>query len=405
MAGKKTTSDGIRVKSLQAAGSLVHHLAAVEDPRGRQGRLHDFSDILAILVLGTICGCDDAEALEDWATHEEPWLRTILQLRSGIPSQDTYLRAMASMKPEPFREAFLSWSKDLFLSFGFQGQLAVDGKTVRGSRKTTGDKSVVHMVSALCCESGLVCGQVRTGDKKNELSTLPELLSLLQLDGALVSMDAAGCHVEIAKQIVTSGGDYLFGLKGNQPTLQEEVRAAFEEARDLRRRAVEETAPPRMETHESVDGGHGRVETRRMSVCHDFQAWVPSGERFAGLQTLLMVESRTEGKSNDEVREETRYYISSRRLTAAEALHAVRNHWHVENRLHWVLDVTFSEDHCRTRTAYAAENLTVVRHFAMNILRNYTGDRYSLRRRRRLCSYRPDYRLQVLSAAVLPCLE
>jgi predicted transposase YbfD/YdcC len=402
MARKKTPSEENAEKSMQAAGLLVTRLAAVEDPRGRQGRLHVFSDILAILVLGTICGCDDAEELEDWGNHEEAWLKKILRLPAGIPSQDTYLRALASMKPEAFREVFHEWTQELWKSFGLQGQLAVDGKTVRGSRQTTGNKSVVHMVSALCCESGLVCGQVRTGDKTNEVGTFPELLSMLQLDGALVSMDAAGCQVEIAKQIVNSGGDYLFGLKGNQPTLQSEVREAFAEAQDPRRRAVEETAPPRIQTYESVDGGHGRVETRRMSVCHDFQAWVPSGERFAGLQTLLMVESRSESKTGGEVQEETRYYISSRRMTAEEALHAVRNHWHVENRLHWVLDVIFSEDHCRTRTAYAAENLTVVRHFAMNILRNYTGDGYSLRRRRRLCNYRMDYRLQVLAAAVLP---
>jgi predicted transposase YbfD/YdcC len=402
MASKKQESvDELVSKSLWAAGTLVDHLGAVEDPRGRQGRLHVFTDILAILVLGTVCGCDDAEELEDWASKEKDWLSTFLQLPHGIPSQDTYLRALSSMNPDQFRMVFHGWVKELFQALGIPGQVAVDGKTIRGSRRKTTDKSVVHMVSALCCESGLVCGQIRTGEKTNEIGVFPELLSLLDLKGTLVSMDAMGCQVEVAEQIVASGGDYLFGLKGNQPTLLDETRCAFEEALDVRRRAIEETAPPQLETNEHVDGGHGRVETRRVSVCHDFRDWVPSGERFIGLNTLIQVESRVEKKNGNQILEETRYYVSSRKMTAVAAQEAVRNHWHVENRLHWVLDMTFSEDHCRTRTEHAAENLSVIRHFAINVLRNYQGDRHSLRRRRRLCNYKRDYRYLVLSAAAM----
>ena len=190
----------------------------------------------------------------------------------------------------------------MFQVLGIPGQVAVDGKTIRGSRRKTTDKSVVHMVSALCCES-LVCGQIRTGEKTNEI-----------------------------------------GVFGNQ---------------------------------------------------------VPSGERFTGLNTLIQVESRVEKKNGNQILEETRYYVSSRKMTAVAVQEAVRNHWHVENRLHWVLDMTFSEDHCRTRTEHAAENLSVIRHFAINVLRNYQGDRHSFRRRRRLRNYKRDYWYLVLSAAAM----
>jgi predicted transposase YbfD/YdcC len=399
MAREREGEQDYQLLANKAAISLVEQMALVQDPRGRQGVLHLFSDILAILVLATVCGCDDAEAIEEWALKEEPWLRTFLRLPNGIPAQDSYLRALAAMNPEEFRAAFRSWAQQLFKLLGIKGQIALDGKTVRGARRTKQDKSAVHMVSALACEGGIVLGQIRTQEKSNEITAMPELLRLLSLEGALVSSDAMGCQVDIAETIVDGDGDYLFGLKGNQPTLQAEAAALFHEADDPRRRAVDEAPRPAAEQDEQIDSGHGRIETRRATVCHEFEGWVPSAERFPSLKTLIRVQARVEEKATGKVTEEQRYYISSREMTAAMANEAVRAHWAVENGLHWRLDVTFGEDGCRIRTGHAAENMTVVRHFALSLLRAYTKDRLSVRRRRRRCDYRMDYRLKVLAAA------
>jgi len=254
-------------------------------------------------------------------------------------------------------------------------------------------------VHALLCETGIVLGQVATEEKSNEIVAIPALLRLLDLRGALVSIDAAGTQVKIARQIVKGGGDYLLAVKGNQPNLHTEVQEAFEEALDDRRRTADEVAPPRVETDTQVDGGHGRIETRTACVLTDFEPWVPSSERWEGLERLVAVTATREDTTTGEESTETRYYITSRALTAAKANEGVRSHWLVENRLHWCLDMTFGQDASRIRAGHAAENFAVVRHFALNVIRNYQGDRYSVPRRRRLCDFHPDYRDKLLRAA------
>ncbi|MBU1534518.1 ISAs1 family transposase [Myxococcota bacterium] len=402
MAPKKKMLDIGNYEDLatHTASSLVSHLVIVDDPRGNQGKMHVFNDILAIIILGTICGCDDAERLQDWAQKEQEWLSRFLFLPHGIPSQDTYLRALAAIDPAAFSAAFIGWAQELYSMMGLKGQIAVDGKTARGAQQSDQTKNSVHMVSALACEAGLVLGQRRTGEKSNEIVAMPELLAQLNLKGELVSIDAMGCQTEIAEHIVSHGGDYLFGLKDNQPTLHEEAQAAFAEARCQRKRSIEESAPPKIETCESVDGGHGRIETRRATVCTGFEEWVPSASRFRELKALIEIQSERVDKSTGEVKRETRHYISSRPLTASEANDAVRNHWLIENRLHWCLDVTFNEDACRIRKGHAAENLVVIRHFAISILRQYAGDNYSITRRRRLCDYNRNYRLHLMSSVL-----
>jgi predicted transposase YbfD/YdcC len=384
--------------SRRALVSLLACLVVVSDPRGRKGRLHLFSDLLAILILGTVCGCDDADALEEWAIKEEPWLRTFLRLPNGIPSQDTYLRALASLDPAQFRAAFRAWAQEVFSLFGVTGQIALDGKEIRGAREHQVNHSL-RMVSAFSCESGLVLGQLRTQEKSNEITAMPELLRLLSIKGALISADAMGCQVEIAETIVSQENDYLFGLKGNQPTLNSEVAELFKEAQDERKRTVEEERPE-VKKDEQVDSGHGRIETRQATVSYDVKGWVPSAKRFPKLTTLIKIEATVEEKTGDKKTSEERYYISSARLTAKQANEAVRTHWFIENQLHWSLDVTFGEDECRIRTKNAAENVAVVRHFAMNLVKGYKGDRLSMRRRRRRCDYQPEYRMRVLAASV-----
>jgi predicted transposase YbfD/YdcC len=386
--------------SNQAATSLLSYLAVIEDPRGRQGSLHKFIDILAILVLGTVCGCDDAEKLEVWAQKEEEWLKTFLELRNGTPCQDTYLRALAAMDPQVFRTVFQKWSGDLFTMLGINGQVAVDGKTVRGARLPGQSKSPVHIVSALACEQGLVLGQLRTEEKSNEITAMPQLLNALHLEGALVSADAMGCQIDIAQTIIDKNGDYLFGLKGNQPTVNEEAILLFKEAADSRMRAIDELQRPVTERDEQVDGGHGRIESRTATVCHDFEEWAPSAMRFPKCTTLIQIQSSAEEATTGVTRNDMRYYISSRRLTAAEANFATREHWRIENTLHWCLDMTFKEDACRIRTGNAAENLNLIRHFAFSILKAYKKDKLTVSKRRLHCDYKLDYRMKVLANAV-----
>lgn len=390
-------SDGTRTDVLK---TLLRHLSVLDDPRARRGIRHPLLNVLSVAIFGTMCGCNDAEALEDWGEKEESWLAGFLDLSHGVPSQDVFLRVLASLDQVAFRGAFRAWVEEIFLALGMKGQLAVDGQTHRRSHDHSAAKKALHMVNALWCESELVVAQEPTEQKSNEINAIPELLKLLDLRGALVSMDAMGTQVKIAKQIKAQGGDYLMGLKGNQSTLHAQARAAFVEAADPRKRTMDEVMPPTITTHCEVDKGHGRLETRTASVLQDFDEWVPAARRWPGLSSLIAIEATREDLITGKTSTETRYYISSRNLAAVDANHAVRAHWKVENCLHHRLDVTFGQDACRTRRGNAAENLGVIRHFALNILRNYKDDRYSVPRRRRQCDYDPEYRRRVLRAAI-----
>ena len=380
--------------------ALIRSLAVVGDPRDPRGLRHPLVNVLTIAVLGCMCRCDDAEALEDWGRKELDWLSDFLDFPHGPPSQDVYLRVLAAIDPVSFRTAFHCWMKEVFALLGIEGQVAIDGQTHRRSGDAKAGNKPLHMVHALACEAGLVLGQVATEEKSNEIIAIPALLELLDLRGALVSIDAMGTQVKIASKIVDDGGDYLLALKGNQTSLHSQVEEAFEEALDDRVRTVDEVPPPSVTVDSQVDGGHGRVEVRKARVLEGFEPWVPAAQRWKGLRSLVAVTARREDTTTGKVSEETRYYISSRVLSAAQANERVRAHWLVENRLHWCLDMTFDQDACRIRTGNATENFAVVRHFALNIIRSYKGDRYSVPRRRRLCDFHRDYREGVLRAAV-----
>jgi predicted transposase YbfD/YdcC len=380
-------------QSSPALAELLTSLAVLEDPRKARGRLHTLSDVLAIVVFATLCSCDNAEEFEEWARKEESWLRTQLPLRNGIPSQDTYLRVLAALDPGIFRDVFLEWVTNVFAPFGLSGQLAMDGKTLRGSRSAATE--AVHMVSALLCDSGLVVAQTKTETKSNEIVAIPEVLRLLSLPGTLVSMDAMGCQREIAEQIVGQGGDYLLQVKGNQPTLRSDIQTLFRQTLVDTEHAPLDCGPaPSVLMHEHTDAGHGRIEIRKTVVCNELQSLSTAGA-WSNLRTVVMVEATRQNKSTHVISTEQHYYISSRVLDAEEAGRAVRAHWLIENQLHWVLDMTFNEDACRVRTEHAAQNLALIRHFVFNLLRRAT-DKHSMRRRRRLCDWNRDYRVKVL---------
>ena len=380
----------------EVISGLLRSLTVVTDPRKRRGKRHLLLDVMAIAVLGSVCGCDNAEALQDWGKKEQQWLSGFLELRHGTPSQDVFLRVLAAIDPEQFRSAFLVWAREVLGAVGVDGQIAVDGQTNRGSRDRASNRSPVHMVSALTCGEGLVLGQVKTDEKSNEITAIPELLRLLDLRGALVSIDAMGCQVSIAKLIRAQQGDYLMGLKGNQSTLRSETEAVFATALAPRSSNVDEAQPPAVAQATETDKGHGRLETRTAKVISDFHEWVPASNRWPDINSLIAIDSTREEILSGKTTTETRFYITSCQMTPEEALLGVRNHWLVENQLHWCLDVSFGQDANQTRTKYAAENLAVVRHFALNLVRGYSSDRYSVPRRRRLCDYDVGYRERLL---------
>jgi predicted transposase YbfD/YdcC len=369
--------------------SIVVFFEQLPDPRVERTRRHKLVDILVIVLVGTIWGCKGWDEIHEEAEAAEDELRQFLELPHGIPSADTLRRVMSALAPARFREVFIAWSRTLCETT--DGKLvAVDGKTVRGAFRGE-DEGSLHLINAWVCENQMVLGQYATDTKSNEITAIPELLRLLDLRGAVVSLDAMGCQKAIAKQLVEQGADYLFGLKRNQPTLHREALSAFDEATCARLREMPSSY------HESADKGHGRLEVRRTWVLRDTE-WLMRSEKWAKLSSLVLVESErtVRGKTSTE----RRAYISSLDASAARFQSLVRGHWQVENNLHWVLDVTFGEDRARIAKKNGAENLSLVRKLALNLLRRAPEGRrpMSIVRRQRNALRSFEYLAAVLRA-------
>ena len=346
--------------------SVSEHFAALPDPRVERCRVHGLVEIVTIALCGVLCGADDWVAIEAFGQEKEGWLRTFLALPGGIPSHDTFGRVFARLDPDEFRACFLAWVRSVVGEVGEQ-VVAVDGKTVRGSHDRRAGKAALHLVSAWATESGLVLGQVATDAKSNEITAIPALPRLLDLEGATVTIDAMGCQTAIAAQLVAQGADYVLALKDNHPALRERVRLAFADARD----AVGTTLPlADLAPAVAHDRAHGRVAGRRCLAIGDpaYLAYVDPDGRWPNLRSVVLIESTR--RAGAAVATEARHYLSSLPPDAALLARTIRGHWGIENRLHWVLDVAFREDHCRVRDGHAPENLAILRHFALNLLRH-----------------------------------
>ena len=347
------------------ATSVSEHFATLPDPRVERCKVHPLVEIVTIALLGVIRGADDGVAIEAFGQEKREWLGTFLALPGGIPSHDTFGRVFARLDPDEFRRCFLAWVRAVVGEVGAQ-VVAVDGKTLRGSRDRAAGKEALHLVSAWATEAGLVLGQVATDAKSNEITAIPALLKLLALDGATVTLDAMGCQTAIAGQLVERGAAYVLALKDNHPALRERVRLAFADARDAAGTAspLADLAPVA-----ALDRAHGRVEGRRCLAIGDpaYLAYVDPEGRWPGLRSVVLIESTR--RVGPTVTTEARYYLSSLPADAARLARTIRSHWGIENRLHWVLDVAFHEDRCRVRDGHAPENLAILRHFALNLLR------------------------------------
>ena len=381
------------------AHSFVEIFSQVGDPRHHRTRKHDLIDILFAALCAILCGAEDCVAMADFARGRLNLLRKFVKMRGGPPSHDTFSRVLAVMSPTQFSECFILWTQMLQQQTAggvkaLNGEvIALDGKTVRHSFDTATGKAAIHMVSAWGALNGLVLGQVKVSEKSNEITAIPELLRLLDIGGATITIDAMGTQKQIAAQIVEGGADYILAVKGNQPDLQADLHAFFE--RTHRDRFLDAQANVIPHTRcQTRDADHGRIETRTC-IASDMLDQIPSASAWTNLRSLVQVQS--ERRVGDKVTHETRYYITSRAPDAAKILQDIRLHWRIENCLHWVLDVTFDEDRNRTRLGHGPENLAALRHIALNVFKSNTTRKASVRRKRNMAAWDPEFVIELLT--------
>jgi predicted transposase YbfD/YdcC len=367
--------------------SLFDSLGQVPDPRLDRTKLHQLVDILVIAVCATICAAETWEEIAEFGRAKESWFRKLLTLPNGIPSHDTFRRVFLRLNPKKFQEAFLSWVRGVAQATAGE-VVAVDGKAVRGARTADG-KEGLRLVSAWVSEQRLVLGQLKTAERSNEITAIPLLLELLELKGCIVTVDAMGCQTEVAAQIIEREADYVLSLKGNQGLLHEEVAEYFAWAERINFKDLE------YDYCATLEKEHGRIEGRRCWVTEDTDWFTEKGE-WAGLRPFIMVEAERE-VLGQAATVERRYFISSLPADAKQILRAVRSHWQVENSLHWVLDVAFREDACRTRTGHAPENLATLRHIAVNLLKQERGCKLGVKSKRLKAGWDESYMLRVLN--------
>lgn len=365
---------------------LLDHFASVRDPRGANLR-HRLFDIFVIALCAVISGAEGWEDMEEYGHAQADWFKQFLDLPHGIPSSDTFRRVLSRLDPEELTRCFVNWTDSLRESIDGE-HVAIDGKTLRRSFDRAAAKDAIHMISAWASASGLVLGQLKVDDKSNEITAIPYLLGLLALDGATVTIDAMGCQKEIARTIVEQGADYVLALKDNHATLRAEVKLLFDA---LTTTGLTDVS---CDYYQSVDADHGRIETRRYWLTGDIECLGVKGS-WANIAGVGMVESQVEVGA--EVSVERRYFLTSLGCDAERFAQAVRQHWGIENSLHWVLDVSFREDDCRIRQDAGAQAMSVLRHMALNLIRRESHHKRGVKARRKRAGWDRRYLMQVLT--------
>jgi len=367
--------------------SILMHFASLEDPRDNRGKEHLLLDIITISICAVLSGAEGWEDIAEYGSAKQEWLSTFLPLPNGIPCADTFARVFARLDPQQLQKCFGSWVKAIS-NLVAGDNVGIDGKTLRHSYDKSKDEAAIHLVSAWACRNRLVLGQCQVKNKSNEISAIPELLKVLALSGCIVTIDAMGCQKEIATAIVEQQADYVLALKGNQGSLFEDVQWLFNQAQSVEFAGI---------THDfirTVDKGHGRIEIRQCWTLSDL-TYLTQKPLWAGFQSVAMVHS--ERRIGGSVSTETRYFISSRPGNASEIAQAVRDHWQIENSLHWVLDVSFREDSCRIRSGYAAQNMALLRHIALNLLGQDKSTGRSIAAKRKRAGWDQAYLVKILT--------
>jgi predicted transposase YbfD/YdcC len=374
----------------QATGGIVRFFREMPDPRANNV-IHKLHDILVIAICGVICGADGWAEVEVFGNAKLAWFKTFLDLPNGIPSHDTFGRVFSMINPEAFERCFSAWVAALAQSSG--GKLiAIDGKAIRRSFEHAWDRSgMTHLVSAFVQENHLVFGQVAVADKSNEIDAIPKLLALLDLQDATVTIDAMGCQKEVARLIEQGGGDYVLAVKDNQPALHGKLQRLMDDA------ILDDFSGMSHDYFEETDGGHGRIELRRVWVTDEIKWLGDLTGQWPGLASLIAVESAREvigGKTSIE----RRYFISSHTGANAQAMaRAVRGHWGIENKLHWQLDVSFREDERRIRKGYGAENHSRLCRLALNLIKRDKSVKIGVHGKRLKAGWDEHYLLRLLT--------
>lgn len=359
--------------------SPINYFTELKDPRIERRKLHLLEDIIVLTIAAVICGADGWTEVEEYGKTKEQWLRSILKLPNGIPSHDTLGDFFARIKTEDFERCFIQWISAV--SNITEGEIiAIDGKTLRSSYDKRNKKAAIHMVSAWASQNNIVLGQLKTAEKSNEITAIPQLLEVLCIKGCIVTIDAMGCQTKIAEKIIEKEGDYMLALKGNQGELHEHVITSFERINPK-------------DTHEKTEKDHGRIETRRCTIIDDLR-WIEQWQAWKNLHTLIKIEStRT---LDNKTTTENRYYISSLNTDAKNISEAIRKHWGIENSLHWILDVAYREDDCRMRNGCSAENFSTVRRISLNLLKNEKNLNKGIATKRLKAGWDNDYLKTVL---------
>ncbi len=366
--------------------SIWEHFSIIRDPRNGPALRHRLQDIMAIAICAVICGAEHWTHISEFGKSNEKWFSGFLELPHGIPSHDTFGRVFAAMDPDEFERAFQSWVHALAGSSAGK-HLCIDGKTLRRSFDRASEKCSIHMVSAWVHENSACFGQIKVAEKSNEITAIPKLLQQLCLDKATITIDAMGCQRAIAAKIIEKKGHYVFGLKGNQGSLHDDVKRYLDDA-------LSNGFKCEHDTYETFEKSHGRLERRITHVCEDVE-WIKKHHDWAGLSSIAVVES--ERKNGKETQYERRYFISSHSGVCAQKIGVlIRNHWRVENGLHWVLDVGFREDDCRVRVKNAAENLSRIRRIALMLLKQDKTVKVGVKGKRLKAGWDRDYLLKIL---------
>ena len=370
-------------------GFVMDYFERLDDPRIDRCKRHQLLDIIAIAICAVICGADSWVHVELFGKSKEEWFRTFLELPHGIPSHDTFGEVFSRLDPEQFQRCFMEWTRAV--AELLPGEVvAIDGKTVRRSHDGQAGKRAIHLVSAWASANTLTLGQMKTEEKSNEITAIPQLLQMLELKGCIVTIDAMGCQKEIAQGILDRGADYVLAVKENQGRLHDDVRDLFEGAEEFDFEGV----PHDYAT--TLNKGHGRLERRKCWVISDPLSleYLSTGQSWPNLRSVVKVVGRRD--TDEGTTEQPRYYISSLDASAERLLETVRRHWSIENGLHWSLDVTFGEDQCRIRKEYAPQNMATLRQVSHNLLKRETSLKVGIQGKRLQAGWREDYLLKVL---------
>ena len=372
---------------------MFSDIETIDDPRADNAR-HFLTDILVLAMLGVMCGMDDYPGIVEYARDEYDWLSTFLSLPHGIPSVSTFRRVFAALKPWVLLGVMQRWSGELSGLLAGK-QIAIDGKTLRRSFEHAWDKSGLHLITAWCVQENLVLAQLAVDEKSYEITAVPELLKLLDIRGAVVTVDALNTQTQTAEQVVKGGGDYVMAVKENHPTLCDTIQ------RNLDEMILEKFAGVEHVYHETTDGGHGRIDTRRVWATDQID-WLGRRQEWKNLKSVIVVESTRRLLGKNQVQKSRRYYISSLPSQSGEKLAGlIRDHWTIENSQHWTLDTAFNEDQNRVRKDHGDQNLAVLRRIALGLLRRDKSVKLGARNKRLKAGRNRKYLMQVLLSPVL----